>query len=268
MSCQSDYPWTEMHEFLIDCGREQSPRELAAKTMVKIHALIPYDCGRIYLLNENGEVYDDMLFDVDQRWPRAYYDYYSQIENGKYSLCKRSEKNGFPLLTGALKGVYDWGKCGDDEFLSDYIRPQGIRHSFGFALYDMRTVCKKICMLDRTGPVGFSRFEQDILSILISHLENLHRNFYIGTSDECAVGRKGSMEELTARESEISDLICKGFSPEKIAQTLFLSRATVYKHIAHIHAKLGVSNRQELIVKLLHGRSGKNVSPNSIITQN
>ena len=40
-------------------------------------------------------------------------------------------------------------------------------------------------------------------------------------------------------------------TPNRIGQTLCVSLPTVYRHIANIHAKLGVSNRQELLLKLL-----------------
>ena len=40
-------------------------------------------------------------------------------------------------------------------------------------------------------------------------------------------------------------------TPSRISAHLCLSRSTVYRHVANMHAKLGVSNRQELILKLL-----------------
>jgi DNA-binding CsgD family transcriptional regulator len=147
---------------------------------------------------------------------------------------------------------FDWKNRIRDEFIKDYVCPQKITYSFGFGLYDDKLACKRVLMIDRTGHIGYSSRERDILNIIVAQLGNLHRNFYAEVSDEYAIGVVGSKELLTARETEIADMICKGLSPGKIAQVIFVSRATVYKHIAHIHAKLGVSNRQELIVKLLH----------------
>ncbi|MDR2356401.1 MAG: helix-turn-helix transcriptional regulator [Clostridiales Family XIII bacterium] len=256
MNCQNDFPWDAVHELLLDCGRAQSPRDLAVRAIKGINAMVPFDQGRIYSVSVNGEVFDSVLFGVDKCWPRVYCEYYSQILGGKYSLPNRALRNSRLTASDSKCGVYEWQSGAEDEFVADYIRPQRLRHSFGFGMYDTFPTCKRVLMLDRTGRAGFSEWERGVLSILAPHLENLHRNFYIGAGDECAVGRIGSSEGLTPREAEIADMIGKGFSPGRISAALFISRATVYKHIMHIHTKMGVSCRQELLVKLLHGRGG------------
>jgi DNA-binding CsgD family transcriptional regulator len=265
MDYEKDYPWIAIHELLLDCGKSQNPHDLAVKILKGINALVPYDQGRIYSFGTNGDVCDDDLFCVDKRWPRAYYEYYSQILDGRYSLKNRSIQNGSLDVLNQGGGFYDWTNCKDDEFVEDYVRPQGIRYTFGFGLYDARGVCKRSCIIDRTGRNEFSEQERSIMTIIVSHLRNLHRNFYTGTNDECAVGRIGSEDLLTARESEIADLICKGYTPDNISKYLFVSRATVYKHIAHIHTKMGVSNRQELLVKLFHGQQDAEAGRSSAV---
>lgn len=57
--------------------------------------------------------------------------------------------------------------------------------------------------------------------------------------------------QLTPRETEIIGELLKGKTNREIAETLFISEMTVKKHMANIFAKVGVSNRQALIV-LLH----------------
>lgn len=54
---------------------------------------------------------------------------------------------------------------------------------------------------------------------------------------------------LTAREREVISLIAKGLKNKHIAGRLFISEATVRHHISSIFAKLGVSDRVELILK-------------------
>lgn len=53
---------------------------------------------------------------------------------------------------------------------------------------------------------------------------------------------------LTAREREVITLIAKGLKNKVIAERLFISEATVRHHISSIFAKLGVSDRVELIL--------------------
>jgi DNA-binding CsgD family transcriptional regulator len=51
---------------------------------------------------------------------------------------------------------------------------------------------------------------------------------------------------ITDRETEIIKLLLEGFSNQKIADALFISRATVRNHIHNIFEKTGVINRVEL----------------------
>jgi DNA-binding NarL/FixJ family response regulator len=51
--------------------------------------------------------------------------------------------------------------------------------------------------------------------------------------------------ELTARETEVLNLLGSGMSNAQIAATLFISEKTAGHHVSHILAKLGVRNRAE-----------------------
>ena len=257
MHYNNEYPWAAIHEFLLECGRAASPSEFASKTLNGIKRIINYDQGRVYSFNANNtEVVEDVLLHVDEKWPTTYYNYYSRILDGKYGLSDKTMQLADMQIPETKTGVlFDWTYRDNDEFVADYIRPQGIRFTLAFGLFDANSACRRAFMFDRTGRSGFSEKEINTLSLLIPHLENLHRLFYIDTDMDCPIGKMGSRESLTARETEIANLIGKGFSPERIAKELFITRATVYKHVAHIHAKLGVSSRQELVVKLLHSKT-------------
>lgn len=54
------------------------------------------------------------------------------------------------------------------------------------------------------------------------------------------------LESLTQRERQIAEMIGAGASNPEIAETLFLSRKTVERHVSNIMAKVGVRNRAEL----------------------
>ena len=53
---------------------------------------------------------------------------------------------------------------------------------------------------------------------------------------------------LSARETEVLQLIAKGKSNKEIAAQLFISEGTVKTHVLSIHEKLGVSDRTEAVV--------------------
>lgn len=57
---------------------------------------------------------------------------------------------------------------------------------------------------------------------------------------------------LSEREAEIAELLVTGLSAEHVAQRLSIARNTVREHLKHIHAKLGVNTRAQLISRLLN----------------
>ena len=56
---------------------------------------------------------------------------------------------------------------------------------------------------------------------------------------------------LTARETEVMDLIASGLSNREVAQTLFITESTVKAHLRHAYAKLSVRGRSEAVPKWL-----------------
>lgn len=58
-----------------------------------------------------------------------------------------------------------------------------------------------------------------------------------------------AMSSLTGRESEVLELLCKGWSNARIAASLSISEKTVRNHLSHLYRKLGVRSRTEAIVE-------------------
>lgn len=52
---------------------------------------------------------------------------------------------------------------------------------------------------------------------------------------------------LTDREKQVAELLARGYSYKKIAQTLYLSVSTVQSHVRSVYRKCGVNSRQEMI---------------------
>jgi DNA-binding CsgD family transcriptional regulator len=60
----------------------------------------------------------------------------------------------------------------------------------------------------------------------------------------------GGVDELTARELEVAELVARGHTNPEIAERLFLSRKTIERHVSNVLGKVGVRNRAELTAVL------------------
>ncbi len=63
-----------------------------------------------------------------------------------------------------------------------------------------------------------------------------------------------SHSDLTPREGEVLNQLCKGKSYRMIADSLFISEETVRRHIKNIYKKLEVSSKSEAVAKALKER--------------
>lgn len=247
-------PWNKLNDFIIDCGRYRAPTEFSKRVMNRIDALLPFDQARLYFLDDNGVVCDECLVGVDKQTVRDYHEYYSQVDGGKYALRTRVQacRSHYPTIEEC---VWDWSRYGSrEEFFKEYVRPHQIRHSFGLGLRDLHNTMRCIISLDRVRDIKYSEAEIEIMRVIRPHLDNLYQNFYVAVPDiDCtASGDFFENAPLTGRELEVAALLTKGVLPANISNKLCISITTVNKHIANMHAKLNVSTRQELIVKLLH----------------
>ena len=65
----------------------------------------------------------------------------------------------------------------------------------------------------------------------------------------------GGWESLTPTETQVVELVAQGLTNPQIGERMFISRATVKVHLAHVFQKLGVSSRSELTAQAVRRES-------------
>lgn len=255
-------PWPEIHELLLTVGAVREPRAFCVRAVRELARLVPYDQARLYFVDAAGRIEDEELLGADPAWSERYVDYFAGLDHGLYSiagrrraLAQRHVEQGHYVMPGLEGGFYDWEEHRRDEFVADYVLAQGIRHSAGFAFHDPIGRVASMYALDRTTRGGFTALEVEILRRVQPHLDNLHRNLLVVPSRARDIDAAAG-EALSAREREVAALVLGGMTPAAIARELSISRPTVYRHLANIHRKLEVSNRGELMLRLVGLRAG------------
>lgn len=240
-------PWYTINDFLLHCGGNRSPLALGQDVLTQIDKLIPFDQGRLYILDCNGRIESAYCLGVDPTVESEYYEFYSKEDDGIYSTVAAAARfaRRYPSVEQCVRNYTSYD---DSSFFSEYIQPNHIEHSFGLGLRDTHNALRCMFSLDRVRNVRFSEDEIEIMRIIRPHLDNLHQNFYVELERGAAYRQLGT---LTRRESEIAALLTKGVSPKNISTRLSISPTTVDKHLANMHRKLQVGTRQELILKLL-----------------
>ncbi len=85
---------------------------------------------------------------------------------------------------------------------------------------------------------GGNYFSEEIIKVMT---RNLYKN-----KNRDKKGRP--LLQLTPREKEILDLICRGLNNEQIAETIFLSPKTIEKHKSSLFQKTGTLNTVNLVI--------------------
>ena len=242
--------WKKVNEFLLDCGSVRDPKDFCVRVLHKVNSLIPFDKGRLFFMNEAGRVFEVYLLGANERESKECLEYYYSTVDGHYPLENLEREKDSTKQEDEI--FCDWSiHSSQDAFIDDYMQAQGIRYSTGFALRDIYDSLRAVLVLERVRDLEFTPDEKEILNLIGIHLDNLYKNFFVEMPDDdiscCVKEGKG----LTPREEEIAEMLRRGISPQRIAEKLYISKTTVNKHINHIHSKLGVRNRQELIVKLM-----------------
>jgi len=244
------FPWEKGNEFLLACGDVHEPYEFCVMVLERFHTLVDFDEGVFLMLDGNRNIERKYFSNISKHWSSLYLEYFARDSSNGFELSQDvSEQRGMTYVKVIDWGAYDWI---NDDFMNLYIRARGLCHSLTFVLFDLNGAPAAVFSLDRMREHPYTDRDVTITRTMVAHLNNFYKNLLVRPSDVAPEWEdvRGA-DDLTPREREVADLLCKGVKPNNIARELHISVGTANKHIAHIYRKFGVSSRQELLVRML-----------------
>jgi DNA-binding CsgD family transcriptional regulator len=258
----ADRHWQDIYEVLSVCGQADSPKHLIQTLLDNIESICHFDQAFTYHLDDNHNICDVYTIDVRNHWRNMYLEHYAE-DVSDYLNNKLNRFGADAIGLSSRLHLYDYSSAASidfhpnrNDFFFNYLRPRGISYACGFGLSDLEGNFRTVVSLDRVSRHCFTRSELYKLQMLIPQINNLHKNyFYQRTNFDDLEHDIWRDSRLTAREAEVTSLLCKGISPTTISKTLCIALSTTYKHIANIHRKLNVSSQQELLNRFLRHSS-------------
>ena len=243
-------PWKQISDFILDCGSVHEPYRFCVSVLEKIKEVVPYDQALFLMLDGNRKIARKHFVGFSERWSQMYLNYYAKSIDDDFALTR----DVFEVEGMGYVDLIDWHEIDwiQNDFMRNYIRPRRLSQSLSFTVFDLKGSPATIFCLDKLVNGTFTELEVETVRLITAHLSNLYKNLFVRPMKQVRMwdGIAG-INEPTAREREVLDLLCQGIKPVYIARELHVSVGTANKHIAHIYRKLGVDSKQELLVKLL-----------------
>ena len=152
------------------------------------------------------------------------------------------------LTSARLSDVVSWHSYRETAVYREYFRPGGVDHMLDLGLEAADGRQRTLLFCRQRGDRDFTDRDRAVLELLRPHLRarearaDLRRQAMAATSDG-QPDLLDSTSRLTSREREIVFLAGAGKTNAQIAAELWVTPATVKKHLENVYLKLGVGSR-------------------------
>jgi DNA-binding CsgD family transcriptional regulator len=236
--------------FVHDAGAEAGPDPFPAHIVDQLRALLGCEWGSYCELDRRAE---RVLALVEAPVPEGELsdETFWRIV-GEHPLCRALARGRFDALK--LSDFHTRRELRRTALYADWFRPAGIEYELEVAIPSRLEHTKTFLFDDARH--DFGERERALLNLLQPHLVQLDRTAALRRQVEATpVDRDaGRLGGLTAREREVLTLVGDGLRNAEIAEALWVSPATVRKHLENIYDKLGVHTRTAAAAHLAQDR--------------
>lgn len=158
-----------------------------------------------------------------------------------FRLNTYQEQTGDLARVLLLSDFYTAGELRNAPYYMEYLRVYDVRHSLMVSLPAAPGYCRRLVLWRMSG-LDFSERDRLLLRLLRPHLFDIYLD---------AERRRRQIPCLTNRQREVLHLAALGHSNADIARELFVSVATVRKHLENIFDRTGVRSRSAAAALIL-----------------
>jgi DNA-binding CsgD family transcriptional regulator len=165
----------------------------------------------------------------------------------EHPICQAHERGDFRTLK--LSDFLTRRELLSSQLYSEWLHPYDIEHELELAIPSPQWHTRTF-VFDRVGRGSrdFSERDRLALDLLKPHLTRLwekaaERKRHAAVESDAAI--------LTAREREVLSWVARGRTNPQIAEILWLSPATVRKHLENVYEKLEVNTRTAAVARFL-----------------
>jgi DNA-binding CsgD family transcriptional regulator len=163
-----------------------------------------------------------------------------------HPVCQAHERGDF--RTAKLSDFLTRRELHRSELYAEWFRPVGVEYELELAfpspLWHTRTF-----IFDRRGRSSRDFDERDrlVLDLLKPHLIRRWEQ----AEERRRAAEENDAAQLTVREREVLTWVARGKTNPQIAELLWLSPATVRKHLENVYGKLGVKTRTAAVARFI-----------------
>ena len=243
-----DYEWKFLLQLVSRIDAAENYEETCRVLMEQLQTVLPIDrafCQRIGREERRVTISEPVNYRLN--------DDYSGFLNGSYPRWSEFIMSPSSMVFSQSELVEDGEHWERSRVYREIWQPRDIYWGlFTSVIYQDQPLIL-LGLFRQRGKKDFSERDRFILQALEDALEQRFSRLLVNEKPVGNLGLKKVMLPkaagfgLTKRETEITDLICQGYSSEQICGQLYISPATLNKHLSNIYCKTGVKNRIRLI---------------------
>lgn len=256
MSNLAEREWLYLFQTLYRLYQCQTYEDFCTCFFEQIQRMIPYSKGNIFQIQQR----DNACFRINPRTAPTQ-DSLKKTQEYVSSNCQGSSNEYIfaPWSTvfrqSDISAQSDWLRS---PVYLNYWEPEDIYHGMTATLVHNDCPAGTITLFRPRAENNFDSRELYIMDVLKNHLASrLYQFLDPETTQADAARPDGSKSRfylraaeygLTKREAEIIGYLCTNMSRTDICQELFISSATLRKHIYNIYSKINVNSHAQLVI--------------------